>query len=793
MLPGARVVCTAAYTLTQTDADQSQLVNTATATGTPPASAGGPVTSAPSTATVAVAENPALTLVKTASPLHATAAGDTITYSFAVTNTGDTTVNGIGIAEGAFSGSGPAPSASCPAGAASLAPGATVTCTATYTVTLADANAGGIDNTATATGTTGSGAAVTSDDAQTVVPIAPDPGVTLQKTASIRSVTAAGQTVTYEFVVTNTGNVTLQSPQVVEARFSGFAVLDPVCPAGVTSLAPGEAVTCTADYVTTQADIDKGGITNSAVATLQTPGGATITAPPSEVDITADPAPALTTEKTVDPTAITTAGQPVTYSYLVTNTGNVTLTDVAVAEGDFTGSGATPAPSCPAGAAALAPGATVTCTASYTPTQADVDTGTVTNTATASGTPIGGGAAVDSPPSSTTFSATASPDLTITKTADPATITRAGQTVTYSFVVTNTGNVTMSEVDVIEGTFTGTGAAPDVQCPAAPIVLAPGDTVTCTATYIATQADVDAGTVDNTATAQGTIPSAPGVPMSFGPAGSTFGAPAQPALTIVKSGTPSDAASFVTGAVITYGFVVTNTGNVTLTDIRVADSGFTGTGPAPVPDCSGAPTSLAPDAELTCTATYTVTQADADAGGITNTATASGVPPAGGEPVVSEPSTVTLPHDSAPALELVKSATVNATTIDYRFTVTNTGNVTVTGVSIAEGDFTGTGGFPGIDCPDGAASLAPGSTIVCTATYTLTEADRRAGTLTNTAVADGVAGSGRVSSPPSTARAALGGLASTGLDVGTLVWVGAILIALGGGAIGFRILRRRRA
>ena len=119
--------------------------------------------------------------------------------------------------------------------------------------------------------------------------------------------------------------------------------------------------------------------------------------------------------------------------------------------------------------------------------------------------------------------------------------------------------------------------------------------------------------------------------------------------------------------------------------------------------------------------------------------------------------------------------------------------MTVTGVAIAEGDFTGTGGFPEVDCPAGAASLAPGASIACTATYTLTDADRRAGTVTNTAVADGTAGAGRVSSPPSTARAAVGGLASTGLDVETLVWVGAILLALGGGAIGFRVLRRRRA
>ncbi|MEO7016605.1 MAG: hypothetical protein ABI130_05825 [Leifsonia sp.] len=798
MLPGARVVCTASYTLTAADADKAQLTNTAAATGAPPSSAGGDVTSAPSTATVPISENAALELVKTASPLQAAAAGDTITYSFAVRNTGDSTVSGIRIAEGAFSGTGPAPTVTCPAGAAALAPGAIVTCTGSYTVTQADADAGQIENSATANGTALSGIAVASNKSTNVVPIVLSPAVTLQKTASVSNVTAAGQTLTYQFLVKNTGNVTLHSSDVVETRFTGHTVLRPVCPSGISSLAPSDSIVCTADYVVTQADMDAGKIENTARVAGETPTGDPITTPESQIDITAQAAPALTVDKSVSPTSITAAGQPVMYSYLIKNTGNVTLSDVTAVEGAFTGTGPAPVVSCPPAASSLAPDTSVTCTAMYTATQADVDTKYVTNTATAHGTPPAGGTPVDSEPSTTTFGVVSSPNLTIVKSASPSTITRSGQVVTYSFVVANSGNLTMTNVDVIEGTFTGTGIAPVVNCPPGPIQLAPNESVTCTATYTATQDDVDAGTVDNTATVQGSTLTAPDILLEFGPATNTVDAPPQPSLSIVKSGTPSDRASFVAGAKITYTFVVTNTGNVTMDGVQVADSGFTGSGPAPTADCSAEPTTLTPGEQLRCTATYTITQADTDAGGISNTATASGAPPTGGDRIRSTPSTVVLPHDGAPALELVKTAQVSGSTIDYRFAVTNTGNVTVRNVAIDEGAFSGTGPFPAIDCPSGGASMAPGEAIVCTAAYTVTEADRRAGAVTNTATVSGDGPGGAISSPPSTARAALpalvgDNLARTGLRLDQTIWLGAVLMALGAAAIGYRLLRRRRA
>lgn len=119
---------------------------------------------------------------------------------------------------------------------------------------------------------------------------------------------------------------------------------------------------------------------------------------------------------------------------------------------------------------------------------------------------------------------------------------------------------------------------------------------------------------------------------------------AAPGLTMVKSASPSDAASFVVGRAITYSFVATNTGNVPLTNVTVDETAFTGTGTAPVVSCPAGAASLTPGAQVTCTATYIVTQADVDAGQLSNTATATGASPSG-PPIVSAPdsATVTIP------------------------------------------------------------------------------------------------------------------------------------------------------
>ncbi|MDQ0031067.1 DUF7507 domain-containing protein [Arthrobacter bambusae] len=742
--PGASVTCTATYAVTQADVDAGTVTNTAVANGTPPLNMA-PVSSNPSSAVVTVQQAPAITLVKSASPSDAAhfTVGQQITYSFAVTNSGNVTLDNVGITETAFTGHGTMSATTCPV--TTLAPGAQTTCTATYTITQADIDQGSITNTATAAGTPpGSTTPVVSSPSTVAVPGQQNPALSLVKSATPATVNTAGDTVSYSFLVSNTGNVTLTNVTVSEAAFSGTGGTPAVtCP--VTTLAPGQFTSCTASYAATQADIDAGTVTNTATAAATAPDDAAVASDPSSATVTAQQTASIALVKTATPAQVNNAGDTVTYSFAVTNTGNTTLTNVAVTETAFSGTGTAPVIACPNGAASLAPGATVTCTATYQATQADVDTGVVTNTATAQGTPPGSTAPVVSAPSSATVTIPAAPAVSLVKSATPSTVHNAGDAVSYSFLVTNTGNTTLANVSVAETAFSGTGTAPVVVCPAGASSLAPGASVPCTASYLVTQADVDAGTVTNTATAQGAALNT-ATPVVSAPSSATVVIPPVPGISVVKSVSPSDAAHFTVGQQLTYTFVAANTGNTTLTNVTVTDTGFTGHGVLSVLSCpadTGAGITLAPGEQLTCTATYTIIQADVDAGSIANDATAHGTPPGSATPVDSPKSHVQIPADQAPALSLKKTADRASVakageTVTYSFLVTNTGNVTVTGIGIREDSFNGTGKIATAVCPDGAAALAPGASVTCTASYPVTQADLDSGVpLVNTAAATG--------------------------------------------------------
>ncbi|MFF4094745.1 DUF6923 family protein [Streptomyces sp. NPDC001834] len=587
------------------------------------------------------------------------------------------------------------------------------------------------------------------------------PGLSVRKTADPDTVKAAGEKITYSFVLTNTGNVELKDLAVKETSFSGTGTA-PVaqCPDG--PLAPGKSATCTATYTVTQEDIDAGSLENTATGTGTPPdGGEPVVSPPSEAKVSAPPEPDLKvvkSGKTEKPGELV-AGEKVSYEFAVTNTGNVTLKDVKVNEGEFTGSGKLSDVVCPADAGSLAPGASVTCTASYEVTQADVDAGSIKNSATATGTPPGGTEPPVSPPSKVEVPAPSKPDLKVVKTATtekPGELV-VGEKVRYEFAVTNTGNVTLKDVKVNEGEFTGSGKLSDVVCPAEAGSLAPGASVTCTASYEVTQADVDAGSIKNSATATGTPPGGTEPPVSP-PSKVEVPAPSKPDLKVVKTATTEKPGELVVGEKVRYEFAVTNTGNVTLKDVKVNEGEFTGTGKLSDVVCPADAGSLAPGASVTCTASYEVTQADVDAGSIKNSATATGTPPGGTEPPVSPPSKVEVPAPREPGLAVVKSATtekpgelVAGEKVSYEFLVTNTGNVTLKDVKVNEGEFTGSGKLSDVVCPADAASLAPGKSVTCKASYEVTQADVDAGSIKNSATSTGTPPGGTEPpvSPPS--------------------------------------------
>ena len=693
LAPGASETCTASYTTTQADVDAGSISNTGTAHGTPPS---GPAVTSTSSVTIPLSAAPAIGVVKTANVASYSAPGIVITYSYLVTNAGNVSLTAVSVTDPHAGLS----AITCPS--PSLAPGASETCTATYSTTQLDLDAGSIPNTGTAHGTPPTGPAVTAASSLTI-PAIESPAISLVKTANVASYSAPGTVITYSYLVTNTGNVDLTAVSVTDPHVGLSAVS---CPSA--SLTPGIGETCTATYTTMQADVDAGSISNTGTAR-----GTPITAPAvtatSTLKIMATDAPAMSLKKSASVTSYSAAGTPITYSYLVTNTGNVDLSAVSVTDPHVGLS----AVSCPS--ASLAPGIGETCTATYTTTQADVDAGSISNTGTATGTPPAGPAVTAT--SSLTISASDTPALTVVKSASATSYSAAGTLITYSYLVTNTGNVDLTAVSVTDP-HVGLSA---VSCPNAS--LAPAATETCTATYTTTQGDVDAGSISNTGTASGTPPTGPPVTAM---SSLTILAMDTPAVSVVKTANVANYSA--PGKVITYSYLVTNTGNVDLTAVLVTDPHAN----LSAVTCPSA--TLAPAASETCTANYTTTQADVDAGSISNTGTASGTPPTG--PAVTATSSLTIPASVAPALSVVKSASIanysaTGTAITYFYKVTNTGNVDLTAVSVTDPQ----PGLSAISCPS--ARLAPAASETCTASYTTTQADLDAGSISNIGTASG--------------------------------------------------------
>lgn len=720
LAPGEDMVCLADYTVTQTDIDAGSVTNNADADGDSPS---GPMPTAEDDATISANQTPALDIVKTANEPDFDAVGDVLTYDYVVTNSGNTTITSpITVTDNLI----PAGDISCPAlPAGGLSPTASITCTANYTINQSDLDAGSVTNTAS----TSDGSTTSPTDDATVSAVQ-SRALGIEKTANETNFDTAGDVLTYDYIVTNTGNVTITAPITVTDNLIPTVVC-PALPAG--GLAPLATLTCTASYTVTQADVDAGTVTNTASAS-----DGTTTSPTDDATVSGDQDPELTVTKTADATGVANPaqpGDPIVYTILVQNTGNQSLTAVTVTDptlgGDVTANCAFPGT-----AGSLGVNETATCTVTYALTQADIDLGYVENSATGTAedpsggpvtdtsdagnesgeTPDGSGNSDGDPTNDPTVTPLGqSKDFEVEKTATNFDFVAPGDIANYDYVVTNTGNVTLIDPISINDNLIPSSA---ITCSALPAGgLLPGDTLTCTASYTVTQADLDVGSVTNIASAtDGTTTSSVD--------DATIPADQNPSLSIAKSSVDTSYAAV--GDVLTYTYVVQNTGNLTLTgDTNVTDDKigtfvcFNG--------------NIAPGDTVTCTAIYTVTLADLDAGDLTNQAYAEN------GPLVSSPVDLTLPADQDPSITLDKVALNGAfdtagDVISYEYIVENTGNVTISNLSVTDNL------IAVVACP--VSSLAPGVSTMCTASYTVTQADVDTGSVTNDATADGTPAGG---------------------------------------------------
>jgi uncharacterized repeat protein (TIGR01451 family) len=742
--------------------------------------------------------------------------GETISYDFVVTNTGTTTLSNVVITDPLVTMSG------SPITILSPGDSDTNTYNASYTITQADIDAGLVENSATVTAVNQQNAPVTdiSDDPTDSTNIdtegdgePDDPTVellpytsslSLQKISSFEDenndgFAQPGETVSYDFEITNTGTTTLSNITITDtiAQVSGSPI---------SSLAPGDSdnVTYTAVYTLAQADIDAGEVENIATANGVDPFNDPVTDDSddpnnvTDIDPNGDGEPddptlqdlpylsSLSLEKVSsfedeNNDGLAQVGETISYTFSVSNTGTTTLSNINLIDTIATVVGGP--------ISTLAPGQidASTFVAIYTITQADIDAGQIENTATVSGTdpfndpvtddsddpndltdtdPNGDGEpddpTIQTLPSESTISLQ---KVGVLNDENNDSVTQPGETISYSFVVTNTGLTTLSNITIIDTIANVSGGPISSLAPSA------SDTATFTALYTITQADIDAGLVENIATVTGSDPfNNPVTDDSDDPNDLTDndsnsdGEPDDPtvlllpyisSISLEKVSTFEDESGdglAQPGETVSYDFAVTNTGTTTLRDITISDT---------IAAVSGGPiTTLNPgDTDsATFTATYTITQVDIDAGLIENTAIAEGVDPQNdsvfdtsddpndltdidpnGDNEPDDPTIQTLPYTSSISLE--KSSVINdqnndglaqpGETIEYSFTVTNTGTTTLTNITLID-TLVSVNGGP-------ITTLNPGDTdsATFTATYTITQADIDAGSITNTATANG--------------------------------------------------------
>src|SRR5690606_27962592 len=260
--------------------------------------------------------------------------------------------------------------------------------------------------------------------------------------------------------------------------------------------------------------------------------------------------------------------------------------------------------------------------------------------------------------------------------------------------------------------------------------------------YILQQADIDAGTIDNTAQATATTPRGTSLSAS---ATSQYPLDAIPSVDFLKE------AVFVNlvgselpevGDRVDYVFTLTNTGNITISSFSVSD-------PQASVEQTREPPPLQPGASdsVTFRASRTITQEDVNAGRLENVAMFRGVTSGGTEITVSshgpdgQPTAILFSQESKLAVQLSgtwldengNGVAEPGERIEYQAIITNNGNVVLTDLSLA-------GIAPEAGVPEGSrpltlpvadtiTSLQPGATHTVSYYYVLTQEDIDQGTL----------------------------------------------------------------
>jgi uncharacterized repeat protein (TIGR01451 family) len=415
LAPRARTNFQASYTVPVDSCGPYE--STVVATGT--SSCGGEVTDM-STGSCPGTNTPAIQVLALCTG-DAVQPGGLLTYSGTVSNAGNITLVNVSVLSDK-----PVPGTVVFTNAA-LAPGQSLPFTGQWTVPLD--SCGPYATKVDATGADKCSARVVTSTRTISCPGANTPGVSITQLCPAVPATLGGPLV-FTATVVNTGNITLTNVIVVNDRpAAGTQVLR------VGALAPGQSTNFSGTF-TVPANLNACTITNTLNVTGRAKcDGQTASAAVTTI-CTVQATPAIRITK-ICPATPVTSGDLLTYSGVVSNAGNVTLTNILVYNDQPAANTAVFATN------RLAPGATARFTASY---QSPADTCSVTDTLVANASDLCGNAVSDS--TTTTCPLVTTAGLAISTACPDAAVPPGGELV-FTGWVTNTGNVTLTNVTIV--------------------------------------------------------------------------------------------------------------------------------------------------------------------------------------------------------------------------------------------------------------------------------------------------------------------------------------------------------
>lgn len=574
------IYCIGSYTITEEDVNNGQATRIITA------EAGNTLT----TSSITIPYVPmAIDLSIQANPVAFDRPDQTITLTYTVRNIGNERVSGEITVEGEKL------NGNCPQTEQGtevlLESGDSVHCTATFATTTENVEAGFWEDTAIAR--VGN---VRSEPARLTIYRAtgpmPDPQLSLVKSADPDTYHRVGQVIEYTYTVRNLSRVPLRGPVIIEDE-----TLQDTC-TQFDQLQDGilgslETITCTMEYAITEDDMERGYVTNTAWAAV----GDKISEP-AVITIdrgirTPDLRPRL--YKSARPASYRATGEQITYYYRLVNEGVIPLRGPVILKDDLANPVCESLEEVGDRDDVLDPRESLLCQATYEIDAADVRNGLVTNTAQAE---VGGVA-------SNRATATVYAELLqLDQEADHDTFEAAGEVIQYSYRV-----VSLSRIP-LPGPVTIEDDKIDVSCPDINRVgdgddfLDWQEEILCEGSYTITQDDLDMQPISmltNTA-----IASAGNVRSNSDSV--TVNAKQNPKLTLEAISTPREYDSV--GQAITYEYVITNAGNVTLfPPFEISSDHFRDGSPF---ICETDQPRLAPGEAIRCAnrETYLVTQAD---------------------------------------------------------------------------------------------------------------------------------------------------------------------------------------